>query len=81
MCTRFEYQQYAREAYELGVRYIGGCCGSEAQHIRGISEELAPERGGTNKKAFYSNVLFHSFTIGHRCFTVYSYVRSTPHIV
>lgn len=46
VCTRFEYQRYAREAYNLGVRYIGGCCGSEAQHIRGIAEELAPERGG-----------------------------------
>jgi len=44
-CTRFEVQKYAREAYELGVRYIGGCCGFEAYHIRAIAEELAPERG------------------------------------
>lgn len=37
--------RYAREAYELGVRYIGGCCGVEPYHIRAIAEELAEERG------------------------------------
>ncbi|XP_034507604.1 betaine--homocysteine S-methyltransferase 1, partial [Ailuropoda melanoleuca] len=43
--TRWDIQKYAREAYELGVRYIGGCCGFEPYHIRAIAEELAPERG------------------------------------
>lgn len=43
--TRFDIQKYARAAYDLGVRYIGGCCGFEAYHIRAISEELAEERG------------------------------------
>ena len=38
--------EYARAAYELGVRYIGGCCGVEPHHIRAISEELQKERGG-----------------------------------
>lgn len=38
-------QRYARQAYELGVRYIGGCCGFESYHIRAVSEELANERG------------------------------------
>jgi len=46
LCTRFEIQRYAREAYDLGVRYIGGCCGFETYHIRAVAEELAPERGG-----------------------------------
>jgi len=44
--TRFEVARWAREAYTLGVRVIGGCCGIEARHIRAIAEELAPERGG-----------------------------------
>jgi len=44
--TRWDMHRYAREAYELGVRYIGGCCGFEAYHIRAVSEELAGERGG-----------------------------------
>ncbi|XP_064097364.1 betaine--homocysteine S-methyltransferase 1-like isoform X2 [Macrobrachium nipponense] len=43
--TRFDVHKYAREAYDLGVRYIGGCCGFEAYHIRAIAEELAEERG------------------------------------
>lgn len=37
--------KYARDAYELGVRYIGGCCGFEPYHIRAVAEELAAERG------------------------------------
>ncbi|GFS89604.1 betaine--homocysteine S-methyltransferase 1 [Nephila pilipes] len=44
VCTRWDMQRYARQAYELGVRYIGGCCGIESYHIRAVSEELAKER-------------------------------------
>ncbi len=33
--------RYAREAYEMGIRYIGGCCGFEPYHIRAVAEELA----------------------------------------
>ncbi|GFY62608.1 betaine--homocysteine S-methyltransferase 1 [Trichonephila inaurata madagascariensis] len=51
VCTRWDMQRYAREAYELGVRYIGGCCGVESYHIRAVSEELAKER---NKKPLSS---------------------------
>uniref|UniRef100_UPI003AAFF151 betaine--homocysteine S-methyltransferase 1 isoform X1 n=1 Tax=Centroberyx gerrardi TaxID=166262 RepID=UPI003AAFF151 len=43
--TRWDMQRYAREAYNAGIRYIGGCCGFEPYHIRALSEELAPERG------------------------------------
>jgi len=43
--TRWDMHRYAREAWELGVRYIGGCCGFEPYHIRALAEELAPERG------------------------------------
>uniref|UniRef100_UPI003AB02E2E betaine--homocysteine S-methyltransferase 1-like isoform X1 n=1 Tax=Centroberyx gerrardi TaxID=166262 RepID=UPI003AB02E2E len=45
MLTRWDMQRYAREAYNAGIRYIGGCCGFEPYHIRALSEELAPERG------------------------------------
>uniref|UniRef100_T2M8L7 Betaine--homocysteine S-methyltransferase 1 n=1 Tax=Hydra vulgaris TaxID=6087 RepID=T2M8L7_HYDVU len=45
ICTRWDIQKYAREAYKLGVRYIGGCCGFQPYHIRAITEELEPERG------------------------------------
>lgn len=46
ICTRWDMHRFAREAYNLGVRYLGGCCGIEAYHIRAISEELSAERGG-----------------------------------
>ena len=32
--TRWEARAFARQAYNLGVRYIGGCCGFEPYHIR-----------------------------------------------
>ena len=44
--TRWEAKQFARDAYDLGVRIIGGCCGFEPYHIRAMAEELQKERGG-----------------------------------
>lgn len=38
--TRWDMHRYAREAYDLGVRYIGGCCGFEPYHIRAIAQEV-----------------------------------------
>jgi len=43
--SRWDMQQYAREAYKVGIRYIGGCCGFEPYHVRALCEELAPEIG------------------------------------
>ncbi|XP_067885564.1 betaine--homocysteine S-methyltransferase 1 [Heterodontus francisci] len=43
--TRWDMHKYARNAYNLGIRYIGGCCGFEPYHIRAVAEELAAERG------------------------------------
>lgn len=44
--TRWDMARYAREAYDAGIRFIGGCCGFEPYHIRAVSEELSEERGG-----------------------------------
>ena len=44
--TRWDAAKYARQAYDLGIRFIGGCCGFEAYHIRAMAEELRKERGG-----------------------------------
>lgn len=53
VATRWEVQNWARASYDLGVRYIGGCCGFQPYHIRAIAEELEHERGvraaGTDK--------------------------------
>jgi len=43
--TRWDMARFAREAQDLGVRFIGGCCGFEPYHIRACAEELAVERG------------------------------------
>ncbi|KAK5870951.1 hypothetical protein PBY51_003856 [Eleginops maclovinus] len=43
--SRWDMHAYAREAYNTGIRFIGGCCGFEPYHIRAVAEELAPERG------------------------------------
>jgi len=43
--TRFEARKLAREVFNLGVRYIGGCCDFEPHHILAITEELADIRG------------------------------------
>ena len=45
ICTRWDMHKFARDAFSMGVRYIGGCCGFEPYHIRAIAEELAEERG------------------------------------
>jgi betaine-homocysteine S-methyltransferase len=45
ICTRWDMHKYARDAYKMGIRYIGGCCGFEPYHIRAVSEELEKERG------------------------------------
>merc|ERR1719373_1185648 len=45
ICTRFDMHKFAREAYDLGIRYIGGCCGFLPYHIRAVAEELSEERG------------------------------------
>jgi len=50
ICTRWDMQRFARESWDMGVRYIGGCCGFQPYHIRALSEELAQERGGRPHK-------------------------------
>ncbi|KAM9821185.1 betaine--homocysteine S-methyltransferase 1-like [Neosynchiropus ocellatus] len=43
--TRWDMHKYARDAYNAGIRYIGGCCGFEPYHVRALAEELSEERG------------------------------------
>src|SRR5271165_3673560 len=39
-CTRDEIAEFGREASELGVGYLGVCCGAGPHHIRSLAEEL-----------------------------------------
>jgi betaine-homocysteine S-methyltransferase len=38
--TRFDMADYARRARDMGVNYIGGCCGAVAVHIREMARAL-----------------------------------------
>jgi betaine-homocysteine S-methyltransferase len=53
--TRFEAARFARQAYDMGVRYIGGCCGFEPYHIRAMAEELSKERGKMPESSKFSD--------------------------
>ena len=39
-CTRFEMADFAVAARELGVGYIGICCGGAPHHVRAMAEAL-----------------------------------------
>jgi len=39
-CTRFEMAEFAKAAKELGVNYIGICCGGAPFHVREMAEAL-----------------------------------------
>jgi betaine-homocysteine S-methyltransferase len=40
VCTRYELGDFAREAYELGITYLGVCCGAGPHHIRSVAEAI-----------------------------------------
>ena len=42
--TRWDIKKYARKAYAMGIRYIGGCCGFEPYHVRAIAEEVRTKK-------------------------------------
>jgi betaine-homocysteine S-methyltransferase len=58
-CNRYECAEFAREAAEIGVRYIGLCCGAAPHHIRAVAEALGRKVPGSryspdmSKHAFF----------------------------
>lgn len=38
--TRYEIADFGREAYALGARYLGVCCGAGPHHVRALAEAL-----------------------------------------
>ncbi len=39
-CNRYELGEFAKAAAELGVTYLGVCCGAAPHHIRSVAEAL-----------------------------------------
>lgn len=46
-CNRYEMAEFAKQAVEAGIRFVGVCCGAGPHHIRAIAEALGrtPEAG------------------------------------
>lgn len=42
-CTRYEMADFGRAALEIGVGYLGVCCGAGAHHIRALAEAVGKE--------------------------------------
>jgi betaine-homocysteine S-methyltransferase len=40
VCNRYEIAAFAKEALDLGVRYLGVCCGAGPHHVRSLAEAL-----------------------------------------
>ena len=40
LCSRYEIAAFGKEALDLGVRYLGVCCGAGPHHIRSLAEAL-----------------------------------------
>ena len=40
VCNRYELGEFAKAAYDLGVHYLGVCCGAAPHHIRSVAEAL-----------------------------------------
>jgi betaine-homocysteine S-methyltransferase len=40
MCNRYEIRQFAAEAWQQGIRYLGVCCGAAPVHIREVAEAM-----------------------------------------
>jgi betaine-homocysteine S-methyltransferase len=57
--TRQEIADFGREAYAMGIKYLGVCCGAGPQHIRALAESLGRRPAGSkysvdmSKHAFF----------------------------
>ena len=40
MCNRYEIRQFAADAWQEGIRYLGVCCGAAPIHIREVAEAM-----------------------------------------
>jgi betaine-homocysteine S-methyltransferase len=61
-CNRFEIADFGREAYALGVRYLGVCCGAGPHHIRALAESVGKKPPASRYSADMSK---HAFLGSH----------------
>jgi betaine-homocysteine S-methyltransferase len=61
MCNRYEIRQFASEAWNHGIRYLGVCCGAAPIHIREVAEAM----GRTPPASRYSENMSKHFMYGN----------------
>ena len=44
--TRYDMAEFATRARDMGVNYIGSCCGSGAAHVREMARALGKSSDG-----------------------------------
>ena len=59
-CNRYEIRKFAKEAWEMNIRYIGVCCGAAPMHIREVAEAM----GRKPKASRYSENMRKHFMYG-----------------
>jgi betaine-homocysteine S-methyltransferase len=64
-CNRFEIAEFGAKAYELGVHYLGVCCGAGAHHVRALAESVGKHPPATRYSAdMAKHYLFGRTTVG-----------------
>jgi betaine-homocysteine S-methyltransferase len=61
-CNRYEIAQFGRDAYALGIRYLGVCCGAGPHHIRALAEAVGKQPPASKYSADMSK---HAFLGSH----------------
>jgi betaine-homocysteine S-methyltransferase len=62
LCTRSEMADFASKARDIGVEYIGICCGGEPYHLRAMAEAL----GRTTPASKYSPDMSQHYIFGSK---------------
>jgi betaine-homocysteine S-methyltransferase len=58
--NRYELEKFARDAYAIGVNYLGLCCGAAPAHLRQVAEAV----GLTTEASRYSENMANHFMYG-----------------
>ena len=54
-CNRYEIKDFAKVSHELGINYLGICCGAAPMHIRAVAEAIGREVPASRYKEKMSN--------------------------
>lgn len=60
VCTRYDFSDFTKDCMDIGIQYIGTCCGGAPHHIRAMAEAL----GRTPPASAYSPDLSKHYYLG-----------------